>query len=277
MKTEDWKKLGMQLKKFWRPGDEIICTRIFRHSNNKCYLCGNTPLEWHHVLLNSISNETIDVEFSCVISMKKLMEEWGSDQKILFFKKYTEEAAHLNSQYAGTAEILEFNNNADVLIHLLMKPEELSYKQIKAIMDYTIKFKAGVEAELYTIAFSIYCERKYYIYEFLDETERTSNVEKSIANYIQKEWEDFQASEDEYSRQIYESISFYPSEEELEISEEDICYACKTKINSIGKKLCPKCKWVICPKCGSCGCGYSEFAKNKAANGENIPDEEIPF
>lgn len=75
----------VKFKNFWKPGDQIICTRIFRRSNNECFLCGHTPIEWHHVLLNTISNEIVDVEFSCVIDMKKILEKSGSDQKILFF------------------------------------------------------------------------------------------------------------------------------------------------------------------------------------------------
>lgn len=63
-----------KLKQFWKPDDEIICTRIFRESSNTCYLCGNTPIEWHHVLLNTVSNQTIDVEFGCVMNIKKILE-----------------------------------------------------------------------------------------------------------------------------------------------------------------------------------------------------------
>lgn len=232
MKLENWGAPESRLKHFWKTGDEIICTRIFRRSNNTCYLCGQSPIEWHHVFLNSISNETIDVEFSCVINMKKLLEEWGSDQKILFFKKYEEEAKHLNSQNEGTAEILEFNSNTDVIIKLLSKPADLSYKQVKAIMDHTSKFKAGVEAELFHVALEIYGQRKYYIYESLDEYDKTDNVELSIANHFRQEWENFLATEDEYSRQVYESMFSDPPKEELEISENDICYACKAAIDS---------------------------------------------
>lgn len=202
-----------KLQRFWQPGDEMICTRIFRRSSNECYLCGNTPIEWHHVLLNSISNQTIDVEFSCVIELKKMLEVSGSDQKILFFKKYAEEADHLNSLYEGTATILEFNSNTDVIIQLMSKPEDLTYKQIRAIMDHTIKFKEGVEAELFEAALDIYGNRKYYLYEAMEKHEKTDDVEKSIANFIQQEWEDFQASEGEYNNQVYESMS-YRSEEE---------------------------------------------------------------
>ena len=138
----------------------------------------------------------------------------GSDQKILFLKKYAEEAKHLNGQHEGTAEILEFNSNTDVIIQLLSKPNDLSYKQIKSIMDYTHKFKEGVETELFQVALDIYVHRKYYVYESLGEHEKTDNVELSIANHFQQEWESFKADEDEYYRQIYESMSSYPSEEE---------------------------------------------------------------
>ena len=206
--------LQNKLRSFWRPGDEIICTRIFRRSDNECYLCGNTPIEWHHVLLNTISNQTIDVELPCVIKIKKFLEERGSDQKILFFKKYEAEAAHINSLHAGTAGILEFNSNTEVLIQLISKPSELSYNQVRAIIDHTIKFNEGVEMELFFSAVDLYVDRKYYIYEGLKDHEKTDDVGKSIKMAIQRDWEDFQAQEDEYARQIYESMTSYPSEEE---------------------------------------------------------------
>lgn len=192
-----------KLKKFWRPGDEIICTRIFRLSDNSCYLCGHTPIEWHHVLLNSISNQTIDVEFSCVISMKKILEELGSDQKILFFPKYTEEVEHLNSQYQGTAAILEFNSDTEAITRLLSNTQDLSYKQVKLILDHTVKFREGVEAELFHTALDIYTDRKYYIYEMLDEHEKTNNVEQSIENYFREEWKRVQGDEAEYQLASY--------------------------------------------------------------------------
>jgi len=192
-----------KLKRFWQFGDEIICTRIFRWSNNNCYLCGHTPIEWHHVLLNTVSNQTIDVEFSCVINMKKILEELGSDQKILFFAKYTEEMNHLNSQYQGTASILEFNNNTEIIIRLLSNPNDLSYKQVRSILDYTVKFSDGDEAELFHAALDIYTERKYYVYEMLDEDKKTNNVEQSIENYLREEWERVRYDTQEYQLASY--------------------------------------------------------------------------
>lgn len=213
MEIKNLHGLETRLKNFWRSGDEIICTRIFRRSNNECYLCGHTPIEWHHVLLNSISNEIIDVEFSCVINMKKILEEWGSDQKILFFPKYAEEANHINSEYAGTAAILEFNSNTEVIIQLMSNPEKLSYKQIKSILDYTTKFKDGAEAELFHKAIDIYAARRYYIYEMLDDYEKIGTVEQSIENYFRKEWDE-QCQDAEYRQEMYHTVTDYGDEDE---------------------------------------------------------------
>jgi len=211
VKAENWKKLEIQLKKFWRPGDQIICTRIFRRSNNDCYLCGNTPIEWHHVLLNTISNQTIDVEFSCVINIKKILEAWGYDQKILFFEKYAKEADHLNSQYKGTAEVVMFHSIADI-DELLSKPERLSYKQVRAILDHTVKFEDSVRSELFHAALDIYLERKYYIYEGLEDHEKTGNVEADIENYFREEWERVQTEEALYQEKTLYESSYDPEE-----------------------------------------------------------------
>jgi len=189
MKTDERKILEEKLSNFWRPGDEIICTRIFRWSINNCYLCGHSPIEWHHVLLNTVSNQIIDVEFSCVIEMKKILEKLGSDQKILFFPQYEEEVNHLNSLCQGTASIIEFNPNPDVIVSLLSKPKNLTYKQVKPILDHTCKFNDEFMSELFHAALDIYLERKYYVYDSLEENEKTDNVKQSIKDHLREEWE----------------------------------------------------------------------------------------
>jgi hypothetical protein len=189
MDAKEGKMHEQQLNKFWRHGDEIICTRIFRRSDNECYLCGNTPIEWHHVLLNTISNQIIDVELSCVIEMKKILEKLGSDRKILFFPQYEEEVNHINSLYQGTAAIVEFNPNPDIIINLLSKPKNLTYKQVRPILDHTCKFNDEFMSELFHAALDIYLERKYYIYDSLEEHEKTDNVEQCIKNHLREEWE----------------------------------------------------------------------------------------
>lgn len=202
MKLEQKNNIEERFKKFWKPGDEIICTRVFRRSSNNCYLCGNTPIEWHHVLLNPISNQTIDVELSCVIDMKKIMEQLGSFQKILFFPQYSEEVKHLNSQYKGSAAIMEFNSNPDIIVRLLSHPEDLNYKQVRAILDHTVRFNDDFMTELFHAALDIYVERKYFIYEQLPENQKNGNIEQSIKNYFREEWERVQSKE-EYLEESY--------------------------------------------------------------------------
>jgi len=191
-----------RFKKFWKPGDEIICTRVFRRSSNNCYLCGNTPIEWHHVLLNTVTNQTIDVEFSCVINIKKIMGKLNSNQKILFFPQYYEEIEHLNSQHPGTAAIVQFSFNPDVMAQLLSKPKDLSYVQVKSILNHTVKYNDEFMTDIFHAALDIYVERKYYIYDYLDENEKTGNVEQSIKNHLRDEWKN-DRSEDDYQSLLY--------------------------------------------------------------------------
>ena len=36
------------------------------------------------------------------------------------------------------------------------------------------------------------------------------------------------------------------------------CFKCGEEFDSTESKLCPKCGWLICPKCDVCRCGLSE-------------------
>ncbi len=36
------------------------------------------------------------------------------------------------------------------------------------------------------------------------------------------------------------------------------CFKCGEKFSSVEAELCPKCGWMICPKCKACRCGLSE-------------------
>jgi len=36
------------------------------------------------------------------------------------------------------------------------------------------------------------------------------------------------------------------------------CFKCGEKFCSIDAKLCPKCGWLVCPKCNVCRCGLDE-------------------
>jgi hypothetical protein len=36
------------------------------------------------------------------------------------------------------------------------------------------------------------------------------------------------------------------------------CYSCKTNLDSRVQVECNDCSWMICPKCGACGCTYGK-------------------
>lgn len=200
-----------KIKNFWRPVDELICTRIFRKSNNECYLCGSTPMNRHYVILNTISNVTIDVDFKCIIRLKKIMEHLGSNKKIYFFNKYREEADHINGKYFGTAEMVQFVPNLIVIEELLSRPNEIKYDKIKSILDFTSKFDDGRENELFHKALDIYVERKYYLYEGIKEFEEGDDVERIIKNYLVEETMDFLKKDDfQYSCEYAESEKSFP-------------------------------------------------------------------
>jgi hypothetical protein len=176
-------------EQFCRPTDEIICIRIFRRSDNSCYFCDKAPLEWHHVLLNTATNQTVDVDLECVIGLRKMLESMGSARKILFFPKYKVEADFINSKHDGTAAILEFSASMTVIKLLLARPSEINYQTLKAILDYTGRYLAGEENGLFHQALDIYVERKYYIYESIGDISDGDNVEKIIEEYLRMEAE----------------------------------------------------------------------------------------
>jgi translation initiation factor 2 beta subunit (eIF-2beta)/eIF-5 len=36
------------------------------------------------------------------------------------------------------------------------------------------------------------------------------------------------------------------------------CFSCGAKFETKDAKVCPKCTWLKCPKCGACGCELDE-------------------
>ena len=42
------------------------------------------------------------------------------------------------------------------------------------------------------------------------------------------------------------------------VNPEVYCFECGKKFNSVEAELCPKCGWMICPKCKVCRCGLRD-------------------
>jgi hypothetical protein len=53
------------------------------------------------------------------------------------------------------------------------------------------------------------------------------------------------------SRAIENFLTFFSNPEVY-------CFKCGERFNSTQAELCPKCGWMICPKCKVCRCGLSE-------------------
>ncbi len=116
-----------------------------------------------------------------------------------FFPKYTIEVDHLNNQYQGTADIIEFICNIDIIRRLISNPKDLSYKQVRSILDYTIKFEGELKKrEIFHAALDLYLDRKYYVYEMIDDHKKTNNVKRDIENYFREEWEKYKYQDDKY-------------------------------------------------------------------------------
>lgn len=183
---KDWTE---KVRQFCRPTDELICIRIFKRSDNICCLCCVTPLNWHHVLLNTATNECIDLDLPCVVAFKKIMESLGSRKKIIFFPRYKKEVEYINTINTGTADLLEFSASLTVMKMLLARPGEINYKTLKAILSHTHKFISGEENELFHRALDIYVDREYYIYDSLNDKQEGDDVEKRIEEYMRMEAE----------------------------------------------------------------------------------------
>jgi len=184
MAKDYWKIIIGKLRDFWKQGDQIVCTKVFKKPNSECELCGHTPITWNHVLLNERTKAILIVGSECVVNFKKVIEKLGSEDKVLYFEKYKNAANLLNSRHKGTAEIIQFPKR-EIMMQLYMNPEKFDYKKIKSIMDYTSEYEKEEDKELFDIALQIWVERKYYIYENLEHHGKGDNAEEIIRKYIE--------------------------------------------------------------------------------------------
>ncbi len=97
---------------------------------------------------------------------------------------------------------MEFSPNPDIIVRLLSHPEDLNYKQVRAILDHTVRFNDDFMTELFHAALDMYIERKYFIYEQLPASQKNGNIEHTIKNYFREERERVE-SEEEYREASY--------------------------------------------------------------------------
>lgn len=199
--------LTLKIRNFWHEGDRVVCTRVFQKSANRCFFCGLEPIGQDYVLFNCVSEVTVDADFDCVVRLKKTMEDSGSAEKIMFFKKYAEKMDLLNRTHPGAAGFVGFVPNIQIITMLMLNPEDMDYKTVKSVMDFTSKFTTEWECDLWSDAMHIYLERKYYIYDIVKEYEEGDNIEQIIEEEIQRDFEEAMAKDyDDYS-DVYDGYS----------------------------------------------------------------------
>ena len=79
-------------------------------------------------------------------------------------------------------------------------------------------------------------------------TKLTLTVDKNIVEKAKKVAEQKRIP---ISRLIENFLNFFANPEVY-------CFKCGEKFNSVGAELCPKCGWMICPKCKVCRCGLKD-------------------
>ena len=177
MAKDYYKTIEKKLKEFWKKGDQILGTNVFRAPNSICQLCGHTPITWNHVLLNERTNEILKVGSNCVINFRKVLEKLGSKEKILYFEKHKKAVELLNTKYEGTAKIIPFPAK-QLMEQFSKKSEQFDYKKIKSILDYTLSSETEEDLKVFEAALDIWVERSYYIFEGLEHSGRTYSEEE---------------------------------------------------------------------------------------------------
>lgn len=79
-------------------------------------------------------------------------------------------------------------------------------------------------------------------------TKLTVTVDKGILDKVKKVAKEKGIT---ISRAIGNFLDFFTNPEVY-------CFKCGEKFGSIDAELCPKCGWIVCPKCNACRCGLDE-------------------
>ena len=79
-------------------------------------------------------------------------------------------------------------------------------------------------------------------------TKLTLTVDKSVVERAKKVAEQKRIP---MSRLVEHFLDFFAKPEVY-------CFKCGEKFSSVEAELCPKCGWMICPKCNVCRCGLNE-------------------
>jgi len=106
----------------------------------------------------------------CVINFKQVTDETEQNIKILFFERDQKAVDFLNREHPGTAEIIPLVSDLESIRRVLSTPDNIDYKTLLSILDYTSQFESGEEYNLFHEALDIYIDREFGD-NFLDHSE----------------------------------------------------------------------------------------------------------
>lgn len=180
MTTGYWQTLEQRLTEFWKPGQEIVCLRIFRAENSQCELCDKQPITWNHVLINRQTGESMKVGSHCVNNFQKVIDKLDADANILFLDKHRPLAGENNNGYSRN--VINFDETVAVLAKILDK-KDLKYKTVESILKFASDCKSESGNYLFQKAIEIYADNYYYLIDSSGLTEKEYNDPKIWAEY----------------------------------------------------------------------------------------------
>jgi hypothetical protein len=91
-----WPRLRRTLATFWKPGDELLCVRIFKMPGQVCQMCEHQPITWNHALRNLRTRQDLIVGRECIRNYKK-----ETQQQVIFPERFHRAADYLNRRWPG--------------------------------------------------------------------------------------------------------------------------------------------------------------------------------
>jgi hypothetical protein len=96
-----WDRLRATINKFWQPGEELRCTRIYTQDAGTCQMCSHHPIKWHHVLHNQRTGADLIVGKECINNYKVV-----TGAQIVFLERLKRAADYLNGRYPDCVLVL---------------------------------------------------------------------------------------------------------------------------------------------------------------------------
>jgi len=195
MSTEYWKILEKRLKEFWKPGQEVICIRVFKKEDSQCELCDYQPITWNFVLINIQTTNALRVGSRCVKNFRKVIDGLDSEAKFLLFDKYHKSIDDDIKTQSNATNIINIDETVLVIDKLLSENKHLSYKALKPILQFSSEMKSDYGDKLFHKALDIFIENKYFLIE-------SSNLDESEYSNPQK-WKEHLLEEALHEDEIY--------------------------------------------------------------------------